>query len=168
MQRIRRAPAKRQTWNSHSPEPRGGPKHIDHGQQGYWGSDSHVGQILTEKTVFHHGPHALVLNWYKAEFRDSLGPHYWNQSFLSDQEQTRVKRDIACDYQVTPMGYSSPKESKWTSLRDSKWALSPREPGLLRGRAWHHDSRVSCPLQTVPSRNMPLLVNQNMLSQHSW
>ena len=84
-----------------------------------------VGQILTEKTVLHYGPHALELNWYKVELRDPLCPHYCNQSFLSTQEHTRVRRDIVRDYRVTPMGHSSPKENKWASPRDSKWASHP-------------------------------------------
>ena len=78
-----------------------------------------VGQILKEKMMLHYGPHALELNWYKTELWDPLGPQYCNQSFLSTQEHTRVRRDIARDYAVTPMGHSSPKENKWASYRDS-------------------------------------------------
>ena len=81
-----------------------------------------VEQILKEKMVLHY---ALELNWYKVELRGPLGPHYCNQSFLSTQEHTRVRRDIARDYRVTPMGHSSPKENKWASPRDSKWASHP-------------------------------------------
>ena len=81
-----------------------------------------VEQILKEKMVLHY---ALELNWYKVELRGPLGPHYCNQSFLSTQEHTRVRRDIARDYPVTPMGHSSPKENKWASPRDSKWASHP-------------------------------------------
>ena len=41
------------------------------------------------------------------------------------KELTRVRRDIARDYPVTPMGHSSLKENKWAGPRDSKWASHP-------------------------------------------
>ena len=102
-----------------------------------------VGQILKEKMVFHHGPHATELNWYQAEFQDPIGPHYCHHRILSYQEQRRMRRDTPRYHQATPMGHSFSYKSKWTSPRDSKWAFSPREPGPPPGRACQHGSRVT-------------------------
>ncbi|KAJ1059534.1 hypothetical protein K5549_018946, partial [Capra hircus] len=88
-----------------------------------------VGQILKEKMVFHHGPHATELNWYQAEFQDPTGPHYCHHRILSYQEQRRMRRDTPRYHQATPMCHSFSNRSKWTSSRDSKWAFSPRDPG---------------------------------------
>ena len=128
-----------------------------------------VGQVLKEKMVFHHGPHAMELNWYQAEFQDPISPHYCHHRILSYQEQKRMRRDTSCYHQATLMGHSFSNKSKWTSPRDSKWAFSPREPGPPPGRACQHGSRVTsipghplhCPRHFF--RNTPLLVNQNML-----
>ncbi|DAA26751.1 TPA: hypothetical protein BOS_9010 [Bos taurus] len=102
-----------------------------------------VGQILKEKMVFHHGPHATELNWYQAEFQDPIGPHYCQHRILSYQEQRRMRRDTPRYHQATPMGHSFSYKSKWTSPRDSNWAFSPRQPGPPPGRACQHGSRVT-------------------------
>ena len=102
-----------------------------------------VGQVLKEKMVFHHGPHAMELNWYQAEFQDPISPHYCHHRILSYQEQKRMRRDTSCYHQATLMGHSFSNRSKWTSPRDSKWAFSPREPGPPPGRACQHGSRVT-------------------------
>ncbi|KAI4589080.1 hypothetical protein MJG53_003488, partial [Ovis ammon polii x Ovis aries] len=65
-----------------------------------------VGQILKEKMVFHHGPHATELNWYQAEFQDPTGPHYCHHRILSYQEQRRMRRDTPRYHQATPMCHS--------------------------------------------------------------
>ncbi|KAI4542297.1 hypothetical protein MG293_007676 [Ovis ammon polii] len=65
-----------------------------------------VGQILKEKMVFHHGPHATELNWYQAEFQDPIGPHYCHHRILSYQEQRRMRRDTPRYHQATPMCHS--------------------------------------------------------------
>ncbi|OWK07383.1 hypothetical protein Celaphus_00017184 [Cervus elaphus hippelaphus] len=54
-----------------------------------------------------------------------------------------MRRDTPRYHQATPMGHSFSKKSKWTSLRDSNWAFSPREPGSPPGRACQHGSRVT-------------------------
>uniref|UniRef100_A0A452G8H3 Uncharacterized protein n=1 Tax=Capra hircus TaxID=9925 RepID=A0A452G8H3_CAPHI len=102
-----------------------------------------VGQILKEKMVFHHGPHATELNWYQADFQDPTCPHYCHHRILSYQEQRRMRRDTPCYHQAIPMCHSFSNRSKWTSSRDSKWAFSPRDPGPPPGRACQLGSRVT-------------------------
>ena len=120
-QRTRRATPKRQTWNSHSPEPRGSQKHIDHGQQGYWASDSHDSCWTDPKGEDGASLWTSCLG-VKLVWNRTLGP---TGSTLLQPKNTRVRRDIARDYPVTPMGHSSLKENKWAGPRDSKWASHP-------------------------------------------
>ena len=128
-----------------------------------------VGQDPKWEDSASSGTSCLGVQLVKAEFRDSLGPHYCHQRFFSDQEQARVRSDTALDYQVIPWAIALQKRvsgpvsgtASGPSHAESQVPFQA-ELGIMAQECKYRRPFPPLSKALSPSKICPFLVNQNM------